>query len=105
MSILDTNNLNPFDDGRGKDKTFKSQLKTIFHYLKENIATASMVSDATGIPQKNITRFKRDLEEQGKLFEIEKKNCEKTGFKAWYLSTNSDLFPSNNQLNLFDYER
>ncbi len=100
MSTLDTNNLNPFDEGQVKNKQFKSQLKTIFHYLRENVATTSMVSDATGIPQKNITRFKRDLEEQGELL-VEKKNCEKTGFKAWHLTTNSDLFPSSNQLNLF----
>lgn len=101
MSILDTNSLNPFGDGEGKDNYFKNQSKTIFHYLQENVATASMVSDATGIPQKNITRYKRDLELSGRLCEIEKRKCEKTGFKAWYLTTNPDLFPSNNQLTLF----
>ncbi|MBE0390197.1 hypothetical protein [Flavobacterium sp. PL002] len=80
-----------------KDKLktlFSTQLKTIFHYLQTNISTASMVSEATGIPQKNITRYKRDLEQQGLLFEVEKKLCKLTGFKAWYISTNKDLLTS-----------
>lgn len=83
--------------GQGKDtkeQVFSTQLKTIFQYLQEHIATASMVSVATGIPQKNICRYKRDLEKSGRLYEIEKKLCKKTGFKAWYLTTNPDLFPA-----------
>ena len=96
-----TNNKNPLHKRQCKDTDFKSQLKTIFQYLQEHIATASMVSAATGIPQKNICRFKRDLEKAGRLWEIEKKLCKKTGFKAWYLTTNPEQAPFNNQLNLF----
>ncbi len=76
-------------------------LKTIFHYLQEHIATASMISQATGIPQKNICRHKRDLEKSGRLWEIEKKHCRQTGFKAWYLTTNSNYAPFDNQLKMF----
>ena len=96
-----TNNKNPLHKRQGKDTDFKSQLKTIFQYLQEHIATASMVSAATGIPQKNICRYKRDLEKAGRLWEIEKMLCKKTGFKAWYLTTNPEQAPFNNQLNLF----
>lgn len=85
---------------KGKDKIKLNQLQTIFHYLSENIATASMVADATGIYQKNICRYKRDLEKAGQLREIEKKNCEKTGFKAWYLTTNPAFFPKEDNLQL-----
>lgn len=73
-----------------KDKMPKTELQTIFAYLQTHIATASMVSTATGIAQKNITRYKRDLEKAGKLWEIEKKACKVTGFKAMYLTTNPD---------------
>jgi hypothetical protein len=76
---------------QSKDKTFKRQLKTIFEYLKHNTATNTMVSINTGVPQKNICRFKRDLEQQGLLIEVEKKLCKITGFRAWYLSTNENL--------------
>ena len=69
-------------------KTKKTQLQTIFHYLQEYTATASMVSKACNIPQKNITRYKADLEKKGLLKEVEKRKCRLTGFPAWYLSTN-----------------
>ena len=92
------NSLNINSD---KDTNKRTQLKTIFEFLQNNIATASMVTDATGVPQKCITRYKRDLEKRGQLFEIEKKQCRKTGFKAWYLTTNPELFPTSKQLNLF----
>ena len=63
-----------------------------------------MASKATGIPQKNICRYKRDLELAGKLWETEKKHCKATGFKAWYLTTNPDQSPTKTQLDLFDDE-
>jgi hypothetical protein len=98
---MESTNNNPLHKRQGKDTEFKSQLKTIFQYLQEHIATASMVSAATGIPQKNICRYKRDLEKAGRLWEVEKKLCKQTGFKAWYLTTNPEQAPFNNQINLF----
>jgi len=96
------NNPNSFQHKRWEQDTdSKSQLKTIFQYLQENIATASMVSVATGISQKNICRYKRDLQKSEQLWEIEKKHCKHTGFKAWYLTTNPELAPYDNQLYLF----
>jgi hypothetical protein len=79
-----------------------NQLKTIFSYLQKHISTASMISAATGIPQKNICRYKRNLEKAGHLWEIEKKLCKQTGFNAWFLNTNPKNAPYSNQLNLFD---
>ncbi|WP_281227684.1 hypothetical protein [Flavobacterium aquiphilum] len=87
---------NVFVNKKSKYTLSPSQLKTIFRYLQNHTATASMVSKATGIPQKNICRFKRDLEDAGLLFEVERKLCKLTGFRAWYLTTNPDLFPKSN---------
>lgn len=92
---------NPQYKRQFKDNTHLTQLQTIFQYLKENEATASMVADATGIYQKNICRFKRDLELTGRLWETVKTTCKKTGFKAWYLTTDETKAPINSQLNLF----
>jgi hypothetical protein len=94
---------NPRQKDQGKDSHFRNQLATIFEYLQSNVATASMVTADTGIPQKCITRYKRDLEKAGRLWEVEKKPCRKTGFKAWYLTTNPDNAPKHSikQLNLF----
>lgn len=98
---------NPLNTSKHKrqneDTTALCQLQTIFQYLQDHIATASMIADATGIYQKNICRYKRDLEKAGRLWEVEKKLCKKTGFKAWYLTTNPTNAPQHliNQLNLF----
>ena len=101
MRNVTTQSLNPDAIGQGKNKHFESQKKTIFQYLKYHTATASMVTDATGVPQKSICRYKRDLEKQNLLCELFKTACKLTGFKAWYLTTNPDLFPKSNQLKMF----
>lgn len=92
---------NPSFKFQGEVKGDCSQLLTIFKYLWSNIATASMVSRATGIPHKNICRYKRDLEKADLLWETEKKMCKHTGFPAWYLTTNPENAPLTSQLNLF----
>lgn len=94
---MESTNNNPLHKRQCKDTYFKSQQRTIFQYLQKHIATASMVAAATGIPQKNICRYKRDLEKAGRIWEVEKKLCKQTGFKAWYLTTNPDKAPFNNQ--------
>ncbi len=93
---------NPQDKRQCEGNIWQNQINTIFAYLQEQPATASMVSDATGIPQKNICRYKRDLEKANRLWEIEKKPCKKTGFKAWYITTDPKKANSRSiQLSLF----
>jgi len=92
MRKHDTQSLDFNDLEQGKFIKYSTQLKTIFEFLKVQTATASMASYATGIPQKNITRYKRDLEKKGLLFEVKKGICKHTGFKAWYLTTNPKTF-------------
>lgn len=101
MSTANTQSLYFNELEQSKFKHFKTQLKTIFEFLKEYTSTASMVSEATGIPQKSICRYKRDLEKKGLLYEVVKMRCKVTGFKAWYLTTNTELFPKSNQLKMF----
>lgn len=92
----------PLHKRQGKVTSHFTQLQTIFQYLEEHTATASMVSDATGVPQKCICRYKRDLELAGRLWETEKNNCKKTGYKAWYLTTDkTKALISSPQINLF----
>jgi len=69
---------------------YKSQLQRYYEYLQNNTATNSMVEKATGIKQKNLTRYKAELEEKGSLVVVCRKACEATGFKADYLSTNEE---------------
>lgn len=76
---------------QGKNTSLNSQKQVVYRYLSKNIATATMVSKATGIAQKNICRHKRTLEKAGLLCQVERKMCKYTGFLAWYLSTNPEL--------------
>lgn len=94
---MENNQLNSpksLHKGQDKDTNFQAQTQTLFLYLLSHTATASMISEATGIPHKNICRFKRKLEKLGQLWQVEKKPCKITGFQAWYLTTNPDLFPA-----------
>ena len=102
---MESNNTNHRPDNvikrQNKYTLSTTQLKTIFEYLQNHTATASMTAEATGIPQKSICRYKRDLEKRGLLCEVRKGFCELTKFRAWYLTTNPDLFPKSNQLKMF----
>ena len=71
-----------------------NEIQILYNYLQTNIATASMVTAATGILQKNICRYKRELEKNDMLWEINLRPCKITGCIAAYLTTNRDLMPS-----------
>ncbi|MDM1534222.1 hypothetical protein [Myroides marinus] len=102
MKKYSNNPINAFQHKRqGKDKDFKAEYKVFLDYLKTCVSTCSMVASETGIPHKNLTRYKAKLEKQGLLWCVEKNYCKKTKRKAWYLTTNPDLIPFDNQLTLF----
>jgi hypothetical protein len=92
-----------FEQEQGKNTPKHSQLQTIFQYLQTHTATASMVANATNIYQKNICRYKADLSKKNLIWELEKKPCEITGFKAHYLTTDPSKAPKASiQLDLFE---
>lgn len=65
-----------------------NQMTRVWFYLRGTTATASMISEATGIPHKNICRYKRYLERSNLLWKVYQERCKKTGYRAWYLTTN-----------------
>jgi len=91
---MDNPNFSPSNylNSQSKDNNKQRQKKIILDYLKNHEATASMVAKVTGIPQKNICRYKRNLENAGLLKQMYKALCKETGNKAWYLSTDPKLF-------------
>jgi hypothetical protein len=76
---------------------FKSQLIQYYEYLQKNTATNSMVEQAIGIKQKNLTRYKVTLEDQGSLVVVYRGFCKVTGFPADYLSTNNEIIKKVNE--------
>jgi hypothetical protein len=87
-----------------KDTKFQSETKIFFDYLQSHTATCSMVSEATGIKQKNLCRYKVELQRAHLLWEIDYRPCKITGFKAQWLTTNADIIPAIDkaQLSLFE---
>ena len=84
-----------------KDKHYSTQIQVVYEYLQTNVATNSMIAEATGIKEKHICRHKRKLEKAGKLFLVKRVKCKSTGCKAWYLTTNIDFVPKlHTQLSL-----
>ncbi|WP_346236930.1 hypothetical protein ABDK00_013185 [Niabella insulamsoli] len=85
-----------------KYDNWQNEYRQFAEYLKKNTATATMVAIALNIYRPNACRYKRWLQEAGKLWETGKAVCAITGFKAAYLTTNPDLRPSDPQTRLFD---
>ena len=78
-------------DLRHKGTTTLPQMQVFFDYLQEKVATCTMVSESTGLRQKNCTRYKRKLEKKGYLWEVYNGKCRVTQLKAAYLTTNPSL--------------
>lgn len=70
---------------------YNTELSQYLAYLKNKVATNSMVKKATGIKQKNLTRYKAILEEQGSLVVVYRGICAVTGYRADYLTTNEAI--------------
>lgn len=71
----------------------KTQKQIVYEFLKTRVCTASMITEYIGIAQKNICRFKRELEKDGLLMEVNFSKCKVTGFRAWYITTDRNQFP------------
>ena len=82
---------------------YKTQKAKVMAFLKDKLATASMVEVATGVHHKCITWIKRDLEENGYLWEVVKKPCDVTGRNAWWITCDPTLKPINPQYKLFGW--
>lgn len=77
--------------------------KRFYEYLLYSTSTCNPVAEALNIPQKSCTRYKRQLEEQGKLQVIKLVRYPITGFDFVQLITaNETLFPKHQkQLSLW----
>lgn len=79
-----------------KDK----ELKAVWEYLQDKVATQTQVAVALNIYRPNLCRRKRTLEKIGELAVVKKGICPITKHKAGFITTNPDLFPNDPQLKL-----
>lgn len=78
-----------------------TQLKKVSDYWQLRTASRYMVSIATDIPIQNICRYVDMLKATNSIAVIKKDYCSISGELVEYLSTNKDIFPLSNQLELF----
>lgn len=79
----------------------KAQKKRFYNYLKKHLSSCTMVSKALRIEQKCLTRYKRQFEKCGILWQAKKDRCKHTNRIVWYLTTNPELIPIDKQTKLF----
>ena len=84
-------------------KGHKAQKKRFFNYLKKHTVSCTMASHKLRIAQKCLTRYKRQLECIGKLWQVKKSKCKITRRWVWYLTTDPTKAPKHSvtQLKLF----
>ena len=98
MNVPPFNNVSTVDH---KDTYFSRQRQLFFSYLRSRAATCTMAAKAIGIERPNCTRYKRELQKAGLLWEVGKGICPITHFPAMFLTTDpakaeSYHQPSNN---------
>lgn len=85
-----------------KDTQFLNQLKRTELYFKEFTATRYMAAVDTGINRANICRYIATLKKSNSIAIVKRDKCQISGCTAQYLTTNPELFPSDNQLKLWN---
>lgn len=83
------------DRNKGTKQSHHVQAKRFYKYLQTRVVTCSMACRALKIPQKCLTRYKRDLEKAGVLWEVKYDRCMETGFWAFYITTDPYQEPKN----------
>lgn len=76
---------------QSKDTHFLNETQILFKYLQQNVASCTMACIATGLLQKNATRYKRKLEMSNQLWVVYKKLCTITHRKVSWITTNPEL--------------
>jgi hypothetical protein len=102
MSDKNTHNLDFNNDEQGKNKK-KQQRKLLYKVLfycplsRRMAATEIGFTDQTYMVTQNVS----DWLKQGKAAVIGRIKCSRSGRFVQKITTNPDLFPKSNQLNLF----
>jgi len=102
MSIIDTNNLIPNDNGKGSEQHNEIQRKKIFEALKVKPMTMKEIERFTGIQRSNVCWRLAPLRESEIVKHTRNRKCTislESGVMEF--TANQDLFPEDNQLKLF----
>ena len=85
-----------------KGTYFIAQQKAFYNYLQGDPVTVAMAAYVLKIPEKNLTRYKRELEKANKLWRVFQGSCKFTGNRAWFITTDPlKAAKTSKQLKLF----
>lgn len=84
-----------------KDKR-KDQLKAVYDSFFESPKTMKEVDKGIGIMRENICRYVKTMLDKNQIAVLRKRYCNVTKHLANEYTTNPDLFPKVQQLNLFN---
>jgi hypothetical protein len=79
----------------------EDQRNTVFNAFKEPM-TMKEADVQTGVMRENICRYVAELQSQGRIAVTMRRKCKITGYpNVKEYTTDENLFPASNQLNLF----
>lgn len=84
-----------------KEPKFEAQMETVFKAFYEQPKTMLMVSVETGVLRANLCRYVATWRKSNRIGIVKADCCKITQHVANYLTTNSNLIPKTNQLQLF----
>jgi hypothetical protein len=93
------------EEKQPKNTYFRYEKQRFFLFLQKNTATCSMASKETGIPHKNLCRYKEMLESEGLIMQLFKTKCRVTGHSATYLTGNPVLIENLKKRNDAGYSQ
>ena len=80
------------------------EMTLFYNFLFDKVTSCTEVSKKLGIVQKNLTRYKRKFQKDGKLAVVNKLKCPVTNREVQFITTDPNRFPKTKQLNLFGHE-
>lgn len=89
-------------NGTNEDKHFEGQMKRVFAAFYKQPKTMLMVEVETGIMRPNICRYVSKWKKQDRIKIVSLSICPISKHEGVQrLTTNPEMFPKSNQLNLF----
>lgn len=94
-------NSTPPNSKQNKDKRIK-ELNLVYDAFFNKPLTMKEVDKLTGVMRESICWYCKALRESNRLYKVRKRRCTVTKYNdVWEWTTNPDLKPENNQLELF----
>lgn len=100
---MESSHAHPDFKGQNKDTSFYSQLDMVYQAFFEKPRTMKEADFACGVMRESICRYVKTLRNQGKIWKLKQRRCQRTNHRAGEYTTDTRLFPKTQpqQLKLF----